>query len=1474
MKYLYLSFAEHLENDSKNRDFYNLSLIKQYELLKRRIPDKQRIDDFKVFIERCFPPEFSKTYYLSCPNILREKNEDRYRYGFLYLNNLVIRPERTAQMRQCLPENQNVILIGDLKEGQYIATFSVKGIQFIDDHMVSQNDISIPNVAVNISFRRGSWSGEQPKHYNSWFTPDSVLDIVENCYTIDDPANVIKTYVQWKEYFDFREYYLNEQRDKKLALDGVSLVDSYAINRKEYKKNSLQFDEYILDGHEEFKQGDMIVISESIASAETFPLIKVDIKKNKKEFESLTEEKRGKKFNQFEHEVRSLVNDNVIITSINPEILSTKDGIGKLIKDGYELGDKFKIIKFDIEPYLHIKQAESASEKNIQDGKKAIDIKYVKQIDNEVKEYINKVKDGNEKEIINKITTFASDLDKTLSSDINKNEDKEILLLIDKEKQSIKKSIKQNKGEKEKDYKARLNERFALIDIEKYYIERNHKRIFNFEKKLRNDFAVELKRMQDNKKIELGIKYKSDIIKENFELESKEKLRLDEQIAKIKEEETEICFSIYFKPNDKKDIDKKDKEKIENCKYIVYDDRAESAKLKRQKDALENFYNGNVKNPYLSTYLFAPETLPEISYKTDDWTWYLESLNDKQKEAVRKAVASNGLFLLQGPPGTGKTQVIAETVAHLVKDGKKVLVSSETHKAIDNVFERLPKVADIVPIRLIGAKSNKNSEYTPKYLVDNFYKNISTNMNNIVEKYKNFEEYRISFKDNIDELYLLKAKIDKSTKQYESTKKSIAKLNKQINDLNKQISSKEECRENKREEIDVLNRTKRQVDKYNFDIERDDIKKDIIAKYFEEIKQLFGQGFQQNNLDDLISTLINLSDEEIRQEIETFNPESVEQITKARLELLKQQMNKIHDECDGEIDNNEEYKKINKEWKELKKKSKEQKYSTDNKKLDKIFTFDFIANHKDELFDIIITKRNQILNVKNGIVEFIDSEISKLQKNVDNDNNEINAIRKQIKNISYDIAEIEDSNEYQSIQSDKLKLEMSINKIVQDFEIFESYSDVDEAIKIIQDKFEDLSNNYQKLEKENKEKIPMYEKISKFLSQTDVVEQDRKLYTKDLFESANVFGITCTSSDKFRKENNAELDNFDLDDIDIKTVGIDVVIIDEVSKSSFVDLLIPILYGKTVILVGDHRQLPPMYEFAKMREEDFVGLNEEYVTFEKNKKFTKMYEECFFKTLFEKISDDYKTMLQQQYRCHEHIMKVFNHFYQGELKLGFEGQNNQKKHNIDLKFNDRTLIQRDKHIYFVDCKQFETRDSDSTSIYNMGETKVVVELLKKLKIFYKNSSKIDPLSVGVICTYGDQAKKIKKLIQTEKIKADDFKMGAEKLVVSTVDDFQGDERDIIILSTVRNPQEPAKSKPGFILAYQRINVALSRARKLLIIVGNQDYLEKKGVIDLPDIYGRPGKNHKDFRVYEEILNTIETYGKILKDVDILNSKEE
>ena len=84
---------------------------------------------------------------------------------------------------------------------------------------------------------------------------------------------------------------------------------------------------------------------------------------------------------------------------------------------------------------------------------------------------------------------------------------------------------------------------------------------------------------------------------------------------------------------------------------------------------------------------------------------------------------------------------------------------------------------------------------------------------------------------------------------------------------------------------------------------------------------------------------------------------------------------------------------------------------------------------------------------------------------------------------------------------------------------------------------------------------------------------------------------------------------------------------------------------------------------------------------------------------------------------------------------------------------------------------------------------------------------------------------------------------------------------------VRNPE--GRSNPGFILDYRRINVALSRARKLLVIVGAKDYLIQKGVIDLPDIDGDPKLYQKNYMVYQAILDYIHDHGRIIEAEDLL-----
>lgn len=1494
MAYIFLSFSEYLDSASPfKNEFYNLSLSEQFMLLQKRIPLERQSSSLRSFIEACFPSNMTKKYYISCPNFLREKIQSEEGRPS-YLKNVVIRPELTLSMRRVLPDNQNVILIGDIYEGGKLKMLKIKGIQFIDSTMSSPNDM-VAYESVCHSFERYIWSIPGVDLNDTFFTPNKVYELIMSCFTVKNPENIRRTYEEWNKYMEFRKYYLDEQSKRNFKLDSADFVEAYAVNRKDYRKNSSVYDDYILDGIQDFTKGEMVVLSSKIEEAEAFPLVRLNIDRNKKQFSEACVNKRGRLVNEEERRIRSLASENVFITKEDPESDSKyrdKEGrtrkiqLGELLNSGYALGDRFRIVSFDIQPQEHLEQLDIQYQSDIDKGYRAIDTKYEKIVKNELDKAVSEI----EKEIAQRtkasIETKKKELESQLEADVKANSDAKVLNRIQKLKVNIKNNVtaltKKEKNEKQEEYQERLSKAiekdYNEINIKNLYIERNNEELEKFSEATRSNAKMEVASYSSKKNSELKNKYKDDIRNEKIALKEKLDGTLNEDKEKIIDEETIIRFSLYFRLGDPNNNIKENQIKtIKECNYIVYDSRAEKAKITRQEMALNNFYSGFVKNPYLSTYLFNSETLSEVKAEYSDWVWYLESLNEKQKEAIRKAVSSNGIFLLQGPPGTGKTQVIAETVAQMVKKGKKVLISSETHKAIDNVFERLPKIAEIVPIRLIPSNNKKNdNEYDPKFLVDNFYGNISSNMTKAVDRYKNFRRNKEEFSDNYQKLLLLRSKILKSQKVLDYANYEIGRLEGEAKKFNSNISALSDKKDDIRIELDVLRRTKRHIDGNNLSLD-EDVDKQLISKLYEDIKPLFEDGIYATlDLGCLVKNVSGIKLDEVERELAVINPNSSKTILEVKRSELRTELSKYVDDLGDVIDSDNEDKvtEIKTELKKVLNDLKKEKTDIDTTslKICSIFNYRYLVDNIDSIKKIIDSLKENIVERKVQYIEEVNHKLNFVEDKINKIEDEITVYKNQIKNLNEKIIEIQEKEDVKDIQDNKSKLEYAINTFFKDFEISEPYRDADEALSIIRNRWDELEKDFSRKEQENKEKIPMYEKISNYLSMNDVIEADRKEYTKDLFENANVFGITCTSNDRFTSKNVDALSEYNIEDIDIKTVGIDVVIIDEVSKSSFIDLLIPILYGKTVILVGDHRQLPPMYEFARLRDDDFEGLNENIINKDINKKFTDLYEECFFKTLFEKIPDSYKTMLVQQYRSHEHIMNVFNHFYQGELKLGFAGQNNLKNHNVKLISNGRTIIEPDKHIYFVDCKKNETHEQDSTSMYNSGEAKVIGELIRKLNDYFKKNPDKEKLSIGVICTYGDQARRIKEVIKSERIKTDAFKTDVEKMIVSTVDDFQGDERDIIILSTVRNPEKPEKSNPGFILAYQRINVALSRARRMLVMVGNRKYLESKGVIDLPDVNGK-GNDRHNFRVYEEILYTIEQYGKVIDDVDVLEDME-
>ena len=307
----------------------------------------------------------------------------------------------------------------------------------------------------------------------------------------------------------------------------------------------------------------------------------------------------------------------------------------------------------------------------------------------------------------------------------------------------------------------KLESAIVMISIAVYYKARNARRIESQKKSFAIALQKDIEKAKAEKKKQLEIQYRKAIEGEKKDAEQVLRKKADAEIAEKRENETVRRYEIYFRTENPNDSIKDVKKELESTdvRYLTYDNRAEKAKIERQEKALRSFLGGYVKNPYLASYLFAPTTLAGASRPVlEEPEWCLESLNDMQKLAVRRALASESIFLLQGPPGTGKTQVIAEITAQLAKQGKKILISSETHKAIDNVFERLPKIPEIRPLRLIPSQNGKETNYSPERLVDNFYLNIQESLRRQVDRFEHFYEMKENFSE---EMRLLRLDYDK-----------------------------------------------------------------------------------------------------------------------------------------------------------------------------------------------------------------------------------------------------------------------------------------------------------------------------------------------------------------------------------------------------------------------------------------------------------------------------------------------------------------------------------------------------------------------------------------------------------------------------------------------------------------------------------------------------------------------------------------
>ena len=279
--------------------------------------------------------------------------------------------------------------------------------------------------------------------------------------------------------------------------------------------------------------------------------------------------------------------------------------------------------------------------------------------------------------------------------------------------------------------------------------------------------------------------------------------------------------------------------------------------------------------------------------------------------------------------------------------------------------------------------------------------------------------------------------------------------------------------------------------------------------------------------------------------------------------------------------------------------------------------------------------------------------------------------------------------------------------------------------------------------------------------------------------------------------------------------------IDEAAQALEAACWIPMRRASRVILAGDHCQLPPTVKsIAALR----AGLG---------------------KTLMERIAEnkpEVVTLLKIQYRMNEDIMRFSSDwFYGGQVESAPQ-----------IKY--RSILDFDHPITWIDTSNEENQitiegedapeDSASTSssvsaanqnselnfkeqfvgesFGRINKAEAELTLLTLAEYFTKISKRRvleERIDVGIISPYRAQVQYLKKLIK----KYEFFKPYRRLISVNTVDGFQGQERDVILISLVRSNDE---GQIGFLKDLRRMNVAMTRARMKLIILGNKDTMTK------------------------------------------------
>jgi ATP-dependent RNA/DNA helicase IGHMBP2 len=276
------------------------------------------------------------------------------------------------------------------------------------------------------------------------------------------------------------------------------------------------------------------------------------------------------------------------------------------------------------------------------------------------------------------------------------------------------------------------------------------------------------------------------------------------------------------------------------------------------------------------------------------------------------------------------------------------------------------------------------------------------------------------------------------------------------------------------------------------------------------------------------------------------------------------------------------------------------------------------------------------------------------------------------------------------------------------------------------------------------------------------VGKEEQYISKDILDKAHVITATLTGANHYS----------------IRDRNFETLVIDEAAQALEPSCWIALLKAKRVILAGDHCQLPPTIKSTQTA----VGKGLYHTLFEKNIGL-----------------HDITCMLDIQYRMHEQIMQYSNAtFYESKL-IAAES------------VKQATISESEKPILFIDtagCGFTEVQEN-----VRISNPESAAFLLKQLNSLLTNLPNANELKIGVMAPYKQQVILLQELI----LHHIELQPYLKNISINTIDSFQGQERDIIFIDLVRSNDEGVI---GFLSDTRRMNVALTRAKKKLVVIGD------------------------------------------------------